>query len=172
MKLPSRGERGQSLVEFTIVIPIFLAMLFGIFDLGRVVWANNSLAQAAREGARYAIVRGGSALTACPVGPPGPDAVIPSPSSSCPYPSPSKQGIRDVALQHAVAGGTGTTVTVCYGDDCAGDIDTVTAGSGAVNTRGTPVTVRVTSTVTLITGSFLGIGNFSAEGSATMLVNH
>jgi len=166
MRLVRRGERGQSLVEFTIVIPIFLAMLFGIFDLGRVVWANNSLAQAAREGARYAIVRGGSSLTPCPVGPPGPDAVIPSPSSICPYPSPSKQGVRETALQHAVAGGTGTTVTVCYGEDCAGDVD------AAVNTRGTPVTVRVTSTITLITGSFLGIGNFNAEGSATMLVNH
>jgi Flp pilus assembly protein TadG len=48
--------RGQALVEFALVIPIFLLVLVAIFDLGRAVFAYNTLTNAAREGARTAIV--------------------------------------------------------------------------------------------------------------------
>ena len=48
--------RGQALVEFALVIPLFLVLLVGIFDLGRAVFAFNTLTNAAREGARIAIV--------------------------------------------------------------------------------------------------------------------
>lgn len=51
-----RGQRGQGLAEFAIAIPIFLLILFGIFDVGRAVYAYNSVTNAAREGARLAIV--------------------------------------------------------------------------------------------------------------------
>jgi hypothetical protein len=47
---------GQALVEFALVIPLFLLMLVAIFDLGRAVFAYNTLTNAAREGARFAIV--------------------------------------------------------------------------------------------------------------------
>jgi len=52
----SRSTRGQALVEFALVIPLFLLMLVGIFDLGRAVFSYNTLTNAAREGARLAIV--------------------------------------------------------------------------------------------------------------------
>lgn len=51
-----RAPRGQALVEFAVVIPFFLVLLFGIFDVGRAVYAYNSVTNAAREGARLAIV--------------------------------------------------------------------------------------------------------------------
>lgn len=51
-----RFERGQALVEFALVIPIFLLLLVALFDLGRAVFAYNTLTNAAREGARLAIV--------------------------------------------------------------------------------------------------------------------
>jgi len=55
--LSSRHKRsGQALVEFALVIPIFLLLLVGLFDLGRAVFAYNTLTNAAREGARLAIV--------------------------------------------------------------------------------------------------------------------
>jgi hypothetical protein len=162
------GELGQGLVEFVVVIPIFLFMVFAIFDVGRVILANNALAAAAREGARYAIVHGGSETNTCPVGPPGPHTVIPAASASCPHPSPSKESIRDAVRRHAIAAGTGLTITVCYGSGCTGDTD----AAGATNVRGTPVTVRVTSQVSLVAGSFLGLGNFTPSASSTMLVNH
>jgi Flp pilus assembly protein TadG len=51
-----RRGRGQALVEFALVIPIFLLMLIALFDLGRAVFAYNTLTNAAREGARTAAV--------------------------------------------------------------------------------------------------------------------
>jgi hypothetical protein len=47
-------QRGQGLVEFALVIPVFLLILFGLIDGGRYVFMNNALSQAAREGARVA----------------------------------------------------------------------------------------------------------------------
>lgn len=49
-------RRGQSLVEFALIIPLFLLLLVSIFDLGRAVFAYNTLTNAAREGVRMAIV--------------------------------------------------------------------------------------------------------------------
>src|SRR3954451_650830 len=51
-----RRTKGQALVEFALVIPIFLLLLVAVFDLGRAVFSYNSLTNAAREGARMAIV--------------------------------------------------------------------------------------------------------------------
>jgi Flp pilus assembly protein TadG len=56
-RLRRRSGRGQALVEFALVIPIFLLLIFGLVDLGRAVFANNSLAEAARDGARYGSVQ-------------------------------------------------------------------------------------------------------------------
>ena len=50
--------RGQSLVEFALVSPIFLLMLFGTIEMGRLMWVNHELTNATREGARWAAVRG------------------------------------------------------------------------------------------------------------------
>ncbi len=49
-------SRGQSLVEFAIILPVFILVLVGILDLGRAVYAYNTLNNAAREGSRLAIV--------------------------------------------------------------------------------------------------------------------
>ena len=62
-----RGESGQSLVEFALIIPVILLIITGLFDAGRAVWQENTLAYAAREGTRYAIVHGSTSGT--PVGP-------------------------------------------------------------------------------------------------------
>lgn len=52
----ARRKRGQALVEFALILPIFLLILLAVFDLGRAVFAYNSVTNAAREGARLAIV--------------------------------------------------------------------------------------------------------------------
>ena len=67
-----------------LVIPIFVLLLVGTFDLGHVVWANDALSSAAREAARYAIVHGGSSSTACPVGPPADSAIVPAARTGLP----------------------------------------------------------------------------------------
>jgi Flp pilus assembly protein TadG len=65
-----RRSRGQSLVEFAIVIPLFLLLLFALIDMGRLVYINNALAQGAREGARWGAVdsRAASAANRTAVG--------------------------------------------------------------------------------------------------------
>lgn len=52
---------GQSLVEFALVLPIFLLLLFGLIDIGRYVYTANAVNQAAREGARLGSVAAWSA---------------------------------------------------------------------------------------------------------------
>jgi Flp pilus assembly protein TadG len=46
--------RGQAMVEFAVVAPIFLLILFGIIQMGLIMGAQNSLTSAVRETARYA----------------------------------------------------------------------------------------------------------------------
>ena len=48
--------RGQSLVEFGLILPIFVLVLVGLFDVGRAVFTYNTLNNAAREAGRLAIV--------------------------------------------------------------------------------------------------------------------
>lgn len=161
--------RGQAILEFALVTPLFLTLLLGIVDFGRAVWATTSLSSAAREATRFAIVNGGSASTVCPVGPPGPDSPVVAASASCPFPSPSKQAVVNAATGAATAGGTITSVTVCYaapGAPCTGDSDTGT------NARGQTVTVVVTGRVNLVLPSLLGWSSFDLTGSSTMVVNH
>ena len=50
------GMQGQGLVEFALVFPIFIAILFGLIDGARFVYAGTVVSQAAREGARLASV--------------------------------------------------------------------------------------------------------------------
>jgi Flp pilus assembly protein TadG len=51
---------GQALVEFSLVIIPFLILMFALIDLGRLVYINTSIAEAAREGARWGSVQGRS----------------------------------------------------------------------------------------------------------------
>jgi Flp pilus assembly protein TadG len=174
---------GQGLAEFALVLPIFLTMLIGMVDLGRAVWANNTVANAAREAARFASVHGGScedlsstgctSANYCPVGPAVSTAAIPSASAACPFPSNSKQSIYNTATGYVIAGGTGTTVTACYYNpstttSCTGNTD----GSGGNNARGMAVTVVVSSQVPMILGSFLGVGTINVSATSTVLINH
>jgi Flp pilus assembly protein TadG len=49
-----RSERAQAALEFALAVPVLLMLILGVLDAGRVVVANVSLNNAAREGARYA----------------------------------------------------------------------------------------------------------------------
>jgi hypothetical protein len=46
------GDRGAQAVEFALVVPLLLVLVFGIIDFGRALNAQISLNQAAREGVR------------------------------------------------------------------------------------------------------------------------
>jgi Flp pilus assembly protein TadG len=53
-------DRGSVAVEFALVLPLLLLIVFGIVDFGRALNAQITLTQAAREGARVASVGGTS----------------------------------------------------------------------------------------------------------------
>ncbi len=56
-----RKQRGQTLAEFALILPILLLILMGMFDFGRAIVAYNTLSEAARNGARVSIVNQKSA---------------------------------------------------------------------------------------------------------------
>lgn len=69
-----RRRRGSTLVEAALIMPIVLLFLIGALDVGRAVWSYNVIAEAAREGGRYAIVHG--ALASTKAGPSDNDADV------------------------------------------------------------------------------------------------
>ena len=57
MRLFHKNSRsGQTLVEFALIIPVFILMVMFIFDVGRAVYDYSVLYNAVREGARVAAV--------------------------------------------------------------------------------------------------------------------
>ncbi len=53
----NNNERGAALVEFAMVATVFIMVLFGVIEFGRMFWTHNALRDAARRGVRYAAVR-------------------------------------------------------------------------------------------------------------------
>jgi hypothetical protein len=50
-------EQAQGLVEFALVAPIILFVVFAAIDLGRLTYTYNAISSAARDGARLAALR-------------------------------------------------------------------------------------------------------------------
>ena len=64
MRLPDpRSQRSQALIEFALVSPVLLLLLFGIVDIGRAVFYYDTVNHAAREGARTAVRASGQLPT-------------------------------------------------------------------------------------------------------------
>ncbi|MEW5978880.1 MAG: TadE/TadG family type IV pilus assembly protein [Acidobacteriota bacterium] len=49
-------EKGQTLVEFAFIAVLFFMILFGILEFSRALWTWNTIVQATRAGARFAVV--------------------------------------------------------------------------------------------------------------------
>ncbi len=101
-------EGGQAVVEFAIVLPLLLLIITGLFDLARATWQENTLAYAAREGTRYAIVHGAA-------------------STSPAYPG-NEQAVIDVVRAAAVGVPTVSVVVTwldggCYNRACRVSVD-------------------------------------------------
>jgi hypothetical protein len=60
------GQRGQGMIEFAIIVPVFLLLLMGMLEFGFVFTNNLSLEYATREGARAGstLSNGGTGATA------------------------------------------------------------------------------------------------------------
>jgi Flp pilus assembly protein TadG len=53
-----KNEKGQSLVEFAILLPVLLLLLMGILEFGLMLNSYLTINNSAREGARFGIVAG------------------------------------------------------------------------------------------------------------------
>ena len=60
---PGVQDRGATAVEFALLLPLLLLIVFGIIDFGRALNAQVTLTQAAREGARLASLAGATQTT-------------------------------------------------------------------------------------------------------------
>jgi Flp pilus assembly protein TadG len=74
-KSATRGAqklRGNALTEFAMVIPVLLAVMFGVIEFGRALYTYHFVSDAAREASRWASVRGQNCKAfqqACPASP-------------------------------------------------------------------------------------------------------
>jgi len=50
------GERGATMAEFAIIAAVFFMIIFAIIEFGRLFYTHNALTDAARRGARYAVL--------------------------------------------------------------------------------------------------------------------
>jgi Flp pilus assembly protein TadG len=53
----ARNRRGQALAEFALVLPLVLLFIAGIIEMGRAWNIKQAVTDAAREGARYTVVK-------------------------------------------------------------------------------------------------------------------
>ena len=54
--LRSKKQEGASLVEFALLAPFFVVLLFGLVEFGLSIYDKELLTNANREGARYGVV--------------------------------------------------------------------------------------------------------------------
>ena len=52
------SRRGASAVEFAVIAPVFLLLVFGMIEYGRMVMVQQVITNASREGARRAVLTG------------------------------------------------------------------------------------------------------------------
>jgi hypothetical protein len=146
-----RQSRGQAIAEFALIAPIFLLLLFGIIEFGRYVYLAQILNNAAREGARYAIVHGSTSL--CPSGPmPG------GATNSC---DPAGDRIRAVVSSSAI-GVSSITQTLSWTDDY---------GNPSDNARGHTFVISVRAQFGLLV-PIVPIPPVTIEGASSLVINH
>jgi hypothetical protein len=131
------------------VAPLFFLVLFAIIEAGRFMLYYQTLANAAREGARYAIVNGANTL-GCPTGPPAPG------SSACdPTGEDVKQRVRDAAFGVL---GVGVTVLPTWHDP-------------ANNGRGSTVTVAASYTYSPLI-PIVPLPSITVQAESSLVVNN
>lgn len=81
-KLPN--DRGATAVEFALLLPMLLLIVFGIVDFGRALNAQITLTQAAREGARLEAVGQPNVVSRTRSAATGLSPITVSVTSSCP----------------------------------------------------------------------------------------
>jgi Flp pilus assembly protein TadG len=51
-----RRERGQDLIEYALILPVLLLLIFGVVELALIFFSYNTISDAAREAARWGVI--------------------------------------------------------------------------------------------------------------------
>jgi Flp pilus assembly protein TadG len=147
-----RSDEGSNVVEMAVVSSVLFAMLFGIIELSLALYTYNYVSDAAREGTRYAIVRGSSCsvLTNCNVT----SAQIQTYVQQLGYPGINAANTTATATWLSPSSSTPVTWTAC-GSTC--------------NTPGDAVQVRVTYSF-LLSVPFVPGRTLSLQSSSMMVI--
>ncbi len=165
MRRHGRAADGQGLVEFALIFPILALLVFGLVDFGRAIFIYSAVQDAAREGARYAIVHGSLAESLdkeCASGP----------GASC---DPTGNNVATQSKKYSFGlDPSQLTAAACWGFGCTVSADCSTASNAlnASDTPLTPVTVDACYRFSTISGAFLPIGPLTLRAQATLTVNH
>jgi Flp pilus assembly protein TadG len=54
--LRHKKQEGASLVEFSVIAPLFVVLLFGLVEFGMSIYDKELLTNASREGARFGVI--------------------------------------------------------------------------------------------------------------------
>jgi len=101
VKQTGRSESGASAVEFALLLPVLMIVLFGIIEFGLALYQQAILTNASREGARLGIVQSVPAITTAQIN----DAIDN-------YLTPAGITPASVSRTIVAGGATGTPVTV------------------------------------------------------------
>ena len=119
---PRHRERGQTLVEFAFVLVFWVVMIIAMLEMLLFMHTYNVLADAAKEGVRYAIVHGANnpqglappcTTGTCPdlMGPAAPAGTVPGYNST--------YGVVKTFAQMSLHDVSGMTITATYPDGTA-----------------------------------------------------
>jgi hypothetical protein len=164
-----RSPLGQGLVEFALVLPLFLLIILALFDTGKGVYSFNTISQAAREGARLA------AVEVSWVGITGANCTAPV----CPATAAALRSDVLVAVNRMAVGigaiPSGSVFIHCHAPGTDTPASTASwNGCASANTYGNVVTVRVDYTYAPIIGAFFRwatAGTMALSADTTMAVN-
>ena len=158
-------SRGQSLVEFALILPIFFVVVFGLIDGARLVFAYNTVAQAARDAARTAAVEApfvGSSPCTAPTCPGSTTAYRSDVSLAANKASVIIGQIPNDSSHMAV--GCSVVATTNTTNDCATSAYSYSASGGTV------VTVRISMPISPITPFWGPFYPTSLSATSTMVL--
>ena len=142
--------KGQNVVEFALVIPLFLYLLCGVMDFGRAFFIQMNLQQAVQDGGRFA-------------------------STGNHLPDPANPGQNLSRIQSIIATVENEALVVSGVNPANLQISSLLGGTGSAGGPGDTVTVSLVTNLQLMTpmiGAFFPNGTYTFTSSATFKNEH
>jgi len=145
------SERGSTLPEMAIALVAVLLLIFGIIDFGRAMYTYGFVSYLARQGARWAVVRGSTSCT--------------NSNNELPDCNASEAEVQSYvqSLSEGATVATGFTVNVTY-PSCPPDV------ASGTNAPGCTVAVEVTYPFKFIMG-LLPKEQLDISSTSTMVIS-